>query len=179
MLRLDDDHVKCNVKLRLGTLNNLTDTPNCPVCQEQNAMEKDPWHFLSCNVIISNEGRARHNKLGHSIVKHSRMSGVEGHFEPTHLDQQSKLRPDLLLYTHPTMTVSDIVISNPAAPSHCAAASKESLRITNQAAIKKQSKYKQLTKNLQADFKALHAKSLVECTNKQNNSLNALHVLLR
>jgi hypothetical protein len=125
LLRLHDEHVKWNAKLRLGeTPSNLADSPNCPVCLEQNALENDPWHFLSCKVVISIEGRTRHNDIGHSIVKHSRMSGLETHFEPTHLDQNSKLRPDLLLYTHPKLTVSDIVVSNPAAPSHSAAASK-------------------------------------------------------
>ena len=82
------------------------------------------------------------------------MAGVEVQFEPTHLDQATKLRPDLLLYTHPKLTVSDIVVSNPAAPSHCATASNVSLRIADQAANKKQKKYRNITKNLQADFKA-------------------------
>lgn len=155
LLRLHDECMNWNVKLRLGEHpGNLTDSPNCPKCLEPNALAKDPWHFLSCNVIIAVEGRDRHNQLGHSFVKHSRMSGLETDFEPSHLDQNSRLRPDLLIHTHPKLTVSDIVISNPSAPSHRIAASKGPLRTANKAANKKLKKYKNITKNLQADFKA-------------------------
>jgi len=171
LLRLHDECMKWNVKLRLGEHpGNLTDSPNCPKCLEPNALAKDPWHFLSCNVIIAVEGRDRHNQLGHSIVKHSRMSGLETDFEPSNLDQNSRLRPDLLIHTHPKLTVSDIVISNPSAPSHRIAASKGPLRTANKAANKKLKKYKNITKNLQADFKACSCE-VYGCMFKQTKQL--------
>jgi len=43
LLRLHDECMKWNVKLRLGEHpGNLTDSPNCPKCLEPNALAKDP-----------------------------------------------------------------------------------------------------------------------------------------
>ncbi len=154
-LRLLDEHVKWNVKLRLGERpQNISDCDRCPMCGEQNALTLDPWHFLSCKVIVSNEGRTRHNTVVLSIAKFARASGVDVKLEPTDTNPDDNLRPDLMLFTHPKALFIDVVVTNPTAPSHCAAGATSTLKVANNMSKKKNKKYTYLVDTMQADFKA-------------------------
>jgi hypothetical protein len=122
-LRLTDQEYRTCAEYRLGAhIMGMQDLTQCPCCKRHQPFVYDPWHFLSCPNIISNEGTARHNNISLYIKTRALNGGCFARYEPRELSQDDHKRPDVELFILPASTLIDVVVSNSLAPSHAKSA---------------------------------------------------------
>jgi hypothetical protein len=152
-LRLLDPETRIALRLRLGIPFPATaDSDKCFGCGQDDALKKDPWHYLSCCKYISNEGTSRHDSISSAITKHARFAGLYVRHEPKKLDMDSDLRPDIEMFTYPKTTLLDVVVAHSLAPSHQHASAKTPLAAAAKKVTGKCKKYKQLARYRNATF---------------------------
>lgn len=150
---LADSHYRVPARFNLGLRPYRTVLPdNCVSCGIVDAIKRDPWHHLSCNVHKRQEITLRHDAIVQALYHHAHYSGAAAAREPSGLSTEDGRRPDLHIVIPGLSVLTDVVVSHPLAPSHLSAASVKPLTTANQAALRKHNKYKQLADTQQSHF---------------------------
>lgn len=121
--------------------NLCNDNDNSEKDRKHQAFTDDPWHYLSCPNLISNEGTARHSNISLYLKTSALNCGCFARSEPRDLSKDDHKRPDVELFTLPTSTLIDVVVCNSVAPSHAPSTRTKPLAVADQAARKKNKKY--------------------------------------
>jgi hypothetical protein len=69
-------------KYRRVHIAGIQDLDQCPCCKKHQAFAHDPWHYLSCPNVISNEGTARHNSISLFLTTSALNGGCFARYEP-------------------------------------------------------------------------------------------------
>jgi hypothetical protein len=124
-LTLSDFQYKIAVRNRLG-LKPINIMPNvCADCGS--AMDIHCDHFLTCISRRKRELNTRHDQVAKFIQKTVVMTGGCATIEPSHLERESRKRPDLDIQLDGNRILIDVSIVHPTAPSHYNLASKKPL----------------------------------------------------
>jgi hypothetical protein len=152
-LELSDAEYRISARLNLGLqpMANAAAMPDvCLLCKASkfnlNSIRDDPWHFLACPKLSKGELSIRHDGVGHALYRCALLMGIRAQLEPTGLDPNSDLRPDVLLTLPGRQILTDVAIAHPLAPG--AVRAEESLRKLGRARrleAKKRRKYRQLS----------------------------------
>ncbi|KAJ3176079.1 hypothetical protein HDU85_007827 [Gaertneriomyces sp. JEL0708] len=161
VLRLTDLEYRWCARYRLGlVVTGTQDLDSCPCCHKHQAFSIDPWHYLSCRVLISKMGTVRHNSIALCIKQFALNAGCNARHEPANLDENDRKRPDLELFTLPDPTLVDVVVSNSVAPTHLDSAKKNPLAAADKATKFKHKKYKAMTEYQRSKFHAFACEAL-------------------
>ena len=125
---------------------------DCASCGGKDAIKRDPWHHLSCNSHKRQEINLRHDSVVNALFHHSNHSGAAACKEPQGLSSEDGRRPDLHIVLPDASILTDVVITHPLAPSHVSLATTGALAVAQQAAVRKQHKYKQVADTQRARF---------------------------
>src|SRR6185437_7345038 len=91
------------------------------------AMDIHCDHFLTCISRRKRELNTRHDQVAKCIQKTVVMTGGCAIIEPSHLERESRKRPDLDIQLDGNRILMDVSIVHPTAPSHYNLASKKPL----------------------------------------------------
>ena len=139
-LRLDDETIRVAVGLRLGV--NLCQPHSCP-CGAQ--VDSRGTHGLSCK--LSSGRMARHHHINDLIWRALQRAGVPSSKEPSGLSRTDGKRPDgltLIPWQNGKTLIWDVTVADTLAASHLATTSRLPGGAAESAAIKKDSKYRDL-----------------------------------
>ena len=104
--------------LALQPIDGLAALPaRCPLCNNQrDTPHSDPWHFLSCSKLRHAEITTRHDSVSRALYRCALLMGLPARLEPTGLDPDSDLRPDLLLTLPGRHVLTDVAVVHPLGP---------------------------------------------------------------
>ena len=121
----------------------------CVACQQD--VSNNAYHGLHCKHT-KQFATLRHNAVENALAAAARQSACAVVQQATGLASSAPgLKPDLLMLTSKGTVVSDVVVSDPMAPSNLPVSVKGSLALANQMAEKKRGKYKVITDALRAE----------------------------
>ena len=143
--------VSARLNLRLRPYHTVL-PPDCASCGTKDAIALDSWHHLSCNSHKRQQLNLRHDSVVHALYHHSDHSGAAACKEPQGLSTEDGRRPDLQIVLPGASILTDVVVSHPLAPSHVSVASSKVLAVAQQAAKRKQAKYKDVAATQHAHF---------------------------
>ena len=118
---------------------------SCSSCNTVNALQRDPWHYLSCIHYRRKEVTLRHNTVMKALYSHAILAGGAASLEPHGLSPTGRLRPDMQILFPGQHILTDVVISHPLCPSHIVRATTGSCRVAEHEALKKSDKYAEVT----------------------------------
>jgi hypothetical protein len=149
---ISSQHVLADAHYRLSARLNLLLPPfpghvpaSCLSCNTVGALQRDPWHYLSCIHYRRKEITLRHNTVMKALYSHAILAGGAATLEPHGLSPAGRLRPDMQILFPGQHILTDVVISHPLCPSHLARASTGSCRVADNEAFKKSDKYAEVT----------------------------------
>ena len=118
-LELSDAEYRTAARLNLGLqpIDGAAALPDiCPMCDDKrNTIRVDKWHFLSCRTLHKGEINVRHDSVSRALYRCALMMGLPARLEPTGLDPNSDLRPDLLLSLPGRNILTDVAVVHPLA----------------------------------------------------------------
>jgi hypothetical protein len=149
-LTLSNFQYSTAVRNRLGLkpLNIMPDS--CADCGR--AMDVHSDHYLACPNRMKNELNTRHNQVAHFIHRTVITAGGCAIIEPTHLDRESRKRPDLEIVLDGNRIFADVSIVHPTAPSHCEQAARRPLASAESMEKTKINKYSNMASNHDCTF---------------------------
>jgi hypothetical protein len=154
-LELTDTQYRLAARLNLGLppvdgvdLGELPD--NCPVCADvknvpYRSIRDDPWHFLTCKKLSKGEISTRHDQVAEQVSRCAQLLGIRVRREATGLDEDTSLRPDLLLTLPGRTVLSDVVVCHPLAPGARNTSGTRKLCTAKDSERKKNKKYSRLS----------------------------------
>lgn len=126
---------------------------DCPSCKKQDALTRDPWHFLSCKKQHGREQTRRHDEVVRALYRTALVLGLQAACEPAGLYAEDGRRPDLQLVLPGRHILTDVAVCHPLGPG--AVNSGNALTTTGVARhkeTKKRRKYCELTKQQDAEM---------------------------
>ena len=145
---LSDDHFKI-ARLRIG-LPPWAIMPHYCYCEK--SLNKDPWHYLSCNRERGRSHTKRHDAVKLLLQKWADSSNaIFTQLEPTGLDPITNKRPDLLIEYSDKAYLVDVSVRHPIALSYVSTNSKP-LSTTTKAAKHKKEKYHDMSRSLECSL---------------------------
>jgi hypothetical protein len=123
---------------------------NCPVCADvknvpYRSIRDDPWHFLTCKKLSKGEISTRHDQVAEQVSRCAQLLGIRVRREATGLDEDTSLRPDLLLTLPGRTVLSDVVVCHPLAPGARNTSGTRKLCTAKDSERKKNKKYSRLS----------------------------------
>ena len=87
---------------------------HCPLCRHNRtvSLNDDPWHWLTCGKLVSNELRRRHDAVVDAIGRLAGQVGAQVRTEVGGLDPNSRQRPDIQIVFPGRMLLTDVVVSH-------------------------------------------------------------------
>ena len=148
--RLSDEHYRAAARRDLGLQPVSGPMPDvCVACQQD--VSNNAYHGLHCKHT-KQFATLRHNAVENALAAAARQSACAVVQQAAGLVSSAPgLKPDLLVLTSKGTVVSDVVVSDPMAPSNLPVSVKGSLALANQMAEKKRGKYKVITDALRAE----------------------------
>lgn len=117
-LEISDMNYKLALKYRLG-LDWYTDLmkSSC-VCLKSQPFQRDPFHALVCNKTRYKGYHIRHNKILEVIALFARRAGIRVEVEARNMNEDDRLKPDLILLTKSQVYIIDVTVIHPFANSN-------------------------------------------------------------
>jgi hypothetical protein len=110
-------------------------------------MNRDPWHWLSCNKIKPTTTDARHNRIAQLLVTWAKRAGAQASDSSILLSHVNGRRTDLLIDVPQETIEVDVTVRHPLAPSHIAqtlADPHKRASVLKAAEVAKKSRYEQV-----------------------------------
>ena len=114
-----DEHyrIAARMNVRLPPIEGMDALPDdCPLCNKQNAIRDDQWHFLTCSMVQSREVSARHDEVVNVLYRSALLMGIQAVREPAGLHSSDGRCPDLQLVLPGRHIISDVCITHSLAP---------------------------------------------------------------
>jgi len=141
-LKLGNHAFTTAIRLSLG-LKPLNIMPKeCPNCHSQLLHSVD--HHLTCSTRTSKELTARHNQVVKILTAVANNAGASATAEPSRLDRDSQMRPDIIIALHDKTILVDVAIIHPTAASYRNTAARRPLAAAKLAVQRKNRAYEHM-----------------------------------